>query len=342
MFDKLTQRSISSTIEGSEISSSIFPVGVCAPEFVTGSRKVPNSEILTNFPGRESDEIYHLTGIKNRFWLSEGETLVSIATQASLNALEKSNLKLQDIDYIICATCSPDEYLSPSVACSVLYGLYNKFGEHHIAAVDINAACTGYIYALQQANDYLKDKPNKRVLAITAEAMSKKIDHDDFNTAFLFADAATATIVVGNDYLSTSKAKIRNITLSANGGDPDILSIPLNDTVILKGKQLFMSAVKYMSKSLHQCCQQLGLEFTDLDTIIPHQANQRITSAIEKKLKFNKNSLYSNIENYGNTSSSTIPIAMSESAHRSKPGANVALCAFGGGFTHGTVILEIL
>jgi 2-oxoisovalerate dehydrogenase E1 component len=339
---KLLQKSSSSATVNNSDTGSIFPVGVCAPEFVTGSRCVPNSEILTNFPGRESDEIYNLTGIKSRFWLAEGENLVSISTQASLNALEKSNLKLQDIDYIICATCSPDEYLSPSVACSVLYGLYNKFGEHHIAAVDINAACTGYIYALAQANDYLKDKPNKRVLVITAEAMSKKIDHDDFNTAFLFADAATATVVVGADYLSTSKAKIRNITLSANGGDPDILNIPLNDTVVLKGKQLFMSAVKYMSKSLHQCCQQVGLEFTDLDTIIPHQANQRITSAIEKKLKFNKNSLYSNIENYGNTSSSTIPIAMSESAHRSKQGVNVALCAFGGGFTHGTVILEIL
>ena len=115
-----------------------------------------------------------MTGIKSRFWLEEGQSLVSIATEASIKALENNNLKLQDIDYVICSTCSPDEYFSPSIASNVLHELYKKYGVHHVAAIDINAACTGYLYAIAQANDYLKDKPNKRVLVLTAEAMSIK------------------------------------------------------------------------------------------------------------------------------------------------------------------------
>jgi 2-oxoisovalerate dehydrogenase E1 component len=333
---KSNQNKVTATV------SSNHKVGVCIPEFKTGSRKVMNSELLVNFPDRTDSDIVSLTGIKSRFWLEKDETLVSIATKASINTLQKNNLKLQDIDYIICATCSPDEYISPSMASNVLFELYKKYGEHHILAVDINAACSGYLYALSQANDYLKDKPNKRVLVLTAEAMSKKTNPKDFNTAFIFADAASATIVVGSEYLSEAKAKIKNISLSSIACDPITLNIPIDHSVVLQGKYVFTNAVKYMSKSLYQSCALASLKLQDLSVVIPHQANQRITSAVERRLKLSKNTLYSNIEAYGNTSSSTIPIAMNECINEYSRGNNIALCAFGSGFTYGSILLEII
>jgi 2-oxoisovalerate dehydrogenase E1 component len=172
--------------------------------------------------------------------------------------------------------------------------------------------------------------------------MSSKTNPKDFSSAFIFADAATATVVVGADYLSTATAKINNVSLSSYASDPSILNIPIDDNVVLQGKHVFTTAVRYMSKSLFQCCGQAGLELKDLDLVIPHQANQRITSAIEKRMKLGKDTLFSNIATYGNTSSCTIPIAMSECRGTYSKGDNVALCAFGSGFTYGTILLEAL
>ncbi len=322
----------------------VFPVGMGLPCFKTGSRLVLNDEILKNFPGKSSDDIEQRTGIKQRFWVNDHENIIDITTNLVNVTLEKNNLKLSDIDTIICSTSSPEEYQSPSIACLVLSNLYKTHGEHAIPAYDINAACSGYLYGLQNAKDYLQTRPDKRVLLITAENLSSRMNLHDFDTAFLFGDAATATIIYGNDHINQSIATIDQINLSAIGENGSILNIPLQKSngIKLQGKKLFTIAVKTMALSMHKCCANSGIELTDIDVVIPHQANQRITSAVESRLHLPKNFIFSNIATYGNTSSCTIPIGLAEALHNQKSGAKVGLCSFGGGFTAGAAILTML
>lgn len=229
------------------------------------------------------------------------------------------------------------------MACLVLERLYRVFGKQAVTAYDINAACSGYIYALQNARDFLQTRPGKRALIITAEYVSKHVDTTDFETAFLFGDAATATIVSGNDHLQDAKAVIDEIALTAIAENGDILNIPTGDNewTFMQGKKLFTFAVKTMSMIMHKCCQQNGVALNSVDLVIPHQANQRISNAVEKRLNMTPGTLYSNIARYGNTSSCTIPIALSETLETQKSENRVALCAFGAGFTAAAALLSV-
>ena len=322
------------------------PVGMLEPIFKTGSRLVLNDELLKYFPEKTNDDIESLTGISQRYWLSEGEDIVTLAADSALELLEKNNLHLSDIDAIICATCSPDKYVSPSMACLILNKLYAVYGEQAIQAYDINAACSGYIYAVQQAKDFLQVRPQSRVLLITAEALSDRLNTQDFDTAFLFGDAASSSLLVGNDYINSASAIVNNTHLSSIAEDGSILNIPSvkppEGAIELNGRKLFPYAVKNMSMSIHKCCDDAGISLSEIDLVVPHQANQRISSAIEKRLKMKKGSMYSNIAKYGNTSSCTIPIALSETIGTKNKGDIIALCAFGSGFTSGSALLRKL
>ena len=324
-------------------SGGVYPVGMGLPYFKTGSRLVLNDEIIKNFPDMTSADIEQRTGIKQRFWVSEGESVIDIATDLVNKALADNNLTLGDIDTIICSTSSPEVFQSPSIACLVLSNLYKTHGEHAIPSYDINAACSGYLYGLQNAKDYLQTRPDKRVLLITAENLSSRMNSHDFDTAFLFGDGATATIIYGNDYIEQSIATIDQINLSAIGESGAVLNLPVkkSDGITLQGKKLFSIAVKTMAISMHKCCASSGIELTDIDVVIPHQANQRITSAVEARLHLPKDFIFSNIATYGNTSSCTIPIGLAEVLPTEKSGAKVGLCAFGGGFTAGAAILTM-
>jgi 2-oxoisovalerate dehydrogenase E1 component len=325
------------------ISGGIFPVGMGMPYFKTGSRRVFNDEILKNFPDKNSSDIEQRTGIKQRYWLAQDENIVDIATNVVNEALANNNLKLSDINTIICSTSSPEEYQSPSMACLILSKLYATHGEHAIPAYDINAACSGYLYGLQNAKDYLQTRPDERVLLITAESLSSRIDLHNFETAFLFGDAATVTILYGNNHIEQSIATVDQINLSAIGEDGAVLNLPVNkaDGITLQGKKLFTIAVKTMSLSMHKCCSNSGIELTDIDVVVPHQANQRITSAVEHRLKLPKDFIFSNIATYGNTSSCTIPIGLAEVLPNEKNANKIGLCAFGGGFTAGAALLTM-
>jgi 2-oxoisovalerate dehydrogenase E1 component len=329
------------TIEQKNINSGAFPVGMTTPTFKTGSRQVANAEILKKFPEYTTDDIIKRTGIENRYWLSPNESILDIAVQSVTAALDANKLKLSDINLIICATCSPEQYQSPSLACLILERLYHIYGEHAIPAYDLNAACSGYIYAMQSAKDYLQTRPSERVLLITAESLSNRINHNDFDTAFLFGDAATTTILLGNNYINQSKLVLGNIHLSSVAENGDVLNIPINQTngITLQGKRLFTFAVKTMASVMNKCCQKENTDLASMDLVIPHQANQRIIAAVERQLNLPAGLLHSNIANYGNTSSSTIPIALAETLPNVKKGQHVALCAFGAGFTSGAALL---
>ena len=169
------------------------------------------------------------------------------------------------------------------------------------------------------------------------------VDLKNFDTAFLFGDAATVTILYGNNHIEKSVATVDQINLSAIGENGSVLNLPVKKStgINLQGKKLFTIAVKTMSLSMHKCCSNSGIQLTDMDVVVPHQANQRITYAVEHRLKLPKDFIFSNIATYGNTSACTITIGLAEVLPDEKSGARVGLCAFGGGFTAGAALLTM-
>lgn len=337
--------SITSTEDSAENSQvKLGRVGISRPQFRSGSLVIKNEEILDKFPEFTNDDIIQRTGITQRHWLDKNESIIDLAAEAAEDALTKQNLRLQDIDLIICATCSPEQLQSPSISCLVLEKLTQKYGQANMPAYDLNAACSGYLYALQNAQDFLRTRPNARVMLITAEALSSRVRPDDFETAFLFADAATVTIVAGENHIDECEAELRQVYIGSDAEDGTILNIPvdINAGITMQGKKLFPVAVKTMAMAIHKCCQQANFDVSNINLAVPHQANQRILSAVESRLKLPKGIMFSNIANYGNTSSCTIPIALHEALAEDKYQLNIALCAFGAGFTAGAALLTLL
>ena len=322
----------------------ISRVGVSRPQFRSGSKIILNEEILHKFPEVTNADIIQRTGITQRHYLAENETILDLVVESANEALKKLDLTLQDIDLVVCATCSPEKLQSPSVACLVVERLSQIYGKCTMPAYDVNAACSGYIYGLQIAEDFLKTRPSCRVMLITAEALSSRISPEDFETAFLFADAATATILSGEDYINEGEAELRQVYIGSDPESGEILNIPVNidDGIVMQGKKLFPIAVKTMATAIHKCCQLAQLDVSEINLAVPHQANQRILSAVESRLKLPKGIMFSNIANYGNTSSCTIPIALNEALSEDKKQINIALCAFGAGFTTGAALLKLL
>lgn len=319
----------------------IHEVGLSNPVFLTGSRRVANDEILAGFPDYTVEDIVRRTGIGQRFWLAQHESIIDIAALAVKRAFENKQVSLRDIDLIICATCTPEVYQSPSMACLIMEKLYANYGEERIPAYDINAACSGYIYALQNAKDYLHTRPEAMVLVITAENMSARIKKTDFTTAFIFGDAVSATILYGSAYMNKADARLDQTYISALAENGSVVNIPadINTGIHMQGKKLFTVAVKNMAQALRTCCSMGGIGLEQLDLVVPHQANQRILDAVGNRLGIRKGAVYSNIEHYANTSSCTIPIALSETLLQQKPANIIALCAFGGGFTYASALL---
>lgn len=326
------------------VTQGLNSVGIGQSFYKTGSKKVANKDILVDFVGYTSEDIIQRTGIESRYWLDKNESIVDIAAAIAHEALIANNLKLSNIDKIICATCTTEKYQSPSMGCLILNKLYDIYGEQHIAAYDINAACSGFVFALQNAKDYLQSRPNERVLLITAENLTSRVNKDDFATVFLFADAASATIISGANHLSESKATIDEVYLTSVAEDGAILNIPNQKFlgIHLSGNKVFPLAVKTMTGVLRKCCQLADITLDDLNLIVPHQANQRISNAIEQRVGLPQGVMFSNIAEFGNTSSSTIPIGLAQSLMSRKVGEKIALCAFGGGFTAGAAVLSII
>ena len=326
---------------------SLGAVGITQPVFQTGGQEIDNATLLDQFPDVSNDDIVARTGIQKRFWLAENETLLDLTTDVAEKALQNSGLTLQDIDMVLCATCSPEKYLSPSLACLTFERLCQRYETNHRApALDINAACSGYLYALQTAQDYLATRPDQRILLITGESLSRRLRKDDFATAFLFGDGATATIVQGQDHLKDCVATIDGLTLSNIPDDGSTLNVPAETIpaeigITLKGQKLFTLAVKNMATLVKKCCQDNDVDLQSVDLVIPHQANQRISDAVQKRLNLPA-VMYSNIAKFGNTSSCTIPIGLADTLSHYQSGQRVALCAFGAGLTAGAGLLKIL
>ncbi|HEX3997660.1 MAG TPA: beta-ketoacyl-ACP synthase 3 [Pirellulales bacterium] len=319
-------------------------VAMSAPYAARGSRLVTNAELAPRFPGKTAEDIVRGTGIHARPWLGEGQTMLAMAMQAVQAAIAGEGIKPHDIDLIICSTSTPP-FATPTTACLVLNEL-SKLGESlEIPAYDLSAACSGYLYAMASAHDFLRAKPNGIALVLTAEAMSRVVDPADFDSAILFGDAASATILYGQENVGGSRAMVRRPVLSGKGEDGSLLSVPSagwGGYLKMNGKKVFAEAVKQMVAILKRACAEAGIQISDLSLVVPHQANARIVEAVRQRAGISVDRMVNDIGQSGNTSSSTIPLCLADLLVKQPAGGKIGLCAFGAGLTMGAAIVELL
>ena len=296
-----------------------------------------------------SDEwITTRTGIKQRRKAAPGEYTSQFATRASREALERAGMDPMEIDLILCATVTPDQIL-PSTACLI----QAQLGAHKAAAMDIVAACSGFLYGLSLADAMIRGGQVKNVLVIGAEILTRYVDYTDRATCVLFGDGAGAAVVGPTDGdRGILASKIRSDgryeeQLYAPGGGTKggftAETIARGDHFFkMKGHEVFKVAVRSMSEISKDVLCQANLKTEDVDLFIPHQANQRITDAVSNMLGVDQSHVYSNIAMHGNTSSASIPIGLDEcvEAGRVKTGDIVLLSSFGGGFTWGSLVMR--
>lgn len=320
-------------------------------EIIAFKSFVPEKIITNDDLGKivdTSDEwIKPRTGISQRR-ISVKENTSDMCVEAAKKIFTETNILAEDIDLIIVATITPD-YLSPSTACIVQH----KIGASKAFAFDINAACSGFIYALSVADKYIKSGVYKNVLIFGADVMSKITDWTDRSTCVLFGDGAGAALISASE---TSNSVIAEDIHSdgdgwqaITGGELQVENywtkpeIENNKYLQMNGKDVFSFATKKVPKSITEALNKTDLTFEDIKYIIPHQANSRIVDVIAKKLKLSIDKFYLNIDKFGNTSAASIPIAISEMLEEKllKKGDTVIITGFGAGLTWGTSIIKI-
>lgn len=302
---------------------------------------VDNLHFLVRHPNKSAEEIIRHTGIESRRWVDTDQSLFNLGLEAAAGVLSKRGLDLSQIDLLICATTTPD-IATPSLACRLAHGLMPG---QECPGYDISAACSGYIYGLRAAYDFLRGRPNGRVLLVTAEVLSRLTDPDDYDTAILFGDGATATLIENcpADDHGVPGWNLFQPFISATGEDGSVLAVPLAATgqyIKMQGRVVFQQAVKKMAMSLHGACEAAGVQLDDIGAIIPHQANDRILDALRRRLKIAPERVLGNIRVFGNTSSCSIPYCLEENWQQFTSTERVALVAFGGGFTYGAAVLQ--
>ena len=296
-----------------------------------------------------SDEwITTRTGIKQRRKAGPGEYTSMFAVRAGREAIERARLDPSDIDLLICATVTPDQIL-PSTGCII----QAELGCNNAAAMDVVAACSGFLYGLSLADSMIRTGQSKYALVIGAEILTQYVDYTDRQTCVLFGDGAGAAVigsVEGNRGILAAKIKsdgrYEEQLFSPGGGTrrrPTAETLAAGDHFFkMKGNELFKVAVRSMAEISRDVLESAGLSANDVDLVIPHQANQRITEAVASKLNVDMSKVYSNIAVHGNTSSASIPIALDECVEtgRVNEGDVVLLTSFGGGVTWGSVLMR--
>lgn len=296
-----------------------------------------------------SDEwIVTRTGIRERRIAGPSDTTASMATVAARQALDRAGLTSQDIDLLIVATSSPDQWM-PSAACVV----QTQLGAVRAAPMDVNAACSGFVYGLAVGAQFVQARTSKAALVIGSDTLTRYLNYNDRNTCILFGDGAGAVVLQPSE----ERTGVLSIDLGALPGTGDLLEIPgggsahpaTHETIeqnlhfmTMQGREVFKYAVRAMGDSSLKVIAEAGLTPDQIALMIPHQANIRIMEALAKRMDLSMDRVYVNIDRYGNTSAATIPIAICEAYDegRLQDGDLVALTAFGGGLTWGSAVLQ--
>ena len=293
-----------------------------------------------------SDEwIVQRTGIRQRYIAGEGETTASLGEMAARQALERAQLTPADIDLIVCATSTPDNTF-PATAVNI----QNRLGMHHGAAFDLQAVCSGFVFAVTTADSYIRAGLARRVLVIGAETFSRILDWEDRTTCVLFGDGAGAIVLEAAEGDGTVTDRgILTAHLRSDGQHREKLYVdggPSTTGTVghlrMEGREVFKHAVGMITDVIEAAYEATGLSSDDIDWFVPHQANRRIIDASAKKLGIADKKVVITVDQHGNTSAASIPLALNAAASdgRIKAGQLVLLEAMGGGFTWGSVLIR--
>ncbi len=316
---------------------------------IAGTGRYLPEKVLTNFDFEKivdtTDEwIRTRTGVERRHHVADDETTSDMCVEAAKVAIDDAGIDVSDIDFILVGTTSPD-LIFPNVATLVQH----RLGIPPCPAFSLEAACTGFIYALTTADKFIKAGEATCVLVIGAECVSKLINWADRNTCVLFGDGAGAVIVKPSD-----EPGIIGTHLGADGQYKDLLYYPAGASknlaiagtddaaIIMQGNEVFKVAVKTLANVATQALESAGIGLSELDWLIPHQANIRIIQATAKRLGLSMDKIVLTIQDHGNTSAASVPMALDVSVRdgRVQRGQLVLLEAFGGGFTWGSVLMR--
>jgi 3-oxoacyl-[acyl-carrier-protein] synthase III len=302
---------------------------------------VSNNALIQRGVDTNDEWIVTRTGIKSRHLAEAGCASSDLALEASHRALASAGINAEELDLIILATTTPD-FIFPSTACL----LQAKLGNHVAMAFDVQAVCSGFVYAFTIADKFIRSGSHKKVLVVGAEVFSRILDWDDRATCVLFGDGAGAVVLEASD-----KPGIIATAAHADGSHHGILSVPGNISggkvfgdpfLRMDGPAVFKFAVRVLSEVANECLETAGLASTEVDWLIPHQANTRIIESTAKKLGISMDKVVVTVDRHGNTSSASIPLALDAAVRdgRVQRGQKIMLEGVGGGFTWGAVLLE--
>ncbi len=323
---------------------------------ITGTGSYLPEQVITNFDLEKlvdtSDEwIRQRTGIRERRIAEDDEATSDLCVRAARWAIKNANINPLDIQMILVATVTPDTFF-PSTACYVQKGI----GAKHASAMDISAACAGFLYGLDIADGLIRSGRYDTILVVGGEIFNKIVDWSDRGTCVLFGDGAGAAVVQATDEPKGILASY--IGSDGDYADIDLLGIPAGgsrmpvtqkaidqklDKIQMNGREVFKLGVRLMPEAAHRVLRQANVSVKDIDLLIPHQANLRIIEAVGDRLGVPREKVYINVDKYGNTSAATVIIALDEAIRegRAKPGDLLLLVTFGAGLTWGSTLLQL-
>ena len=320
------------------INTVIRGVGMYLPN------KILTNNDISEFVETSHEWIYERTGIKQRHIAAEDQMTSDLAYQAALDAIQDANVSATEIDLIILATSTPDQVF-PSTAVKLQDLLNIRSG----AAFDIHAVCSGFIYALSMADNFIKSGKYKKILVVGSEVYSRILDWKDRSTCVLFGDAAGAFILEGQEKDAINTGIIESIIRSDGqyrsklycDGGPS-MKISSECFINMDGKEVYKHAVEKQTLIVEDLLDSLGINIDAIDWFVPHQANLRILQTTAKKLKLKEEKIIVTVDRHANTSSASIPVAMATAIkeHKIKRGDMLLLEAFGAGFTWGAILLR--
>lgn len=306
--------------------------------------KVITNKDLEKVMDTTDEWIRDRTGIKRRHVVVEGETTSSIGVEAAKRALADAGLSVDDVDLIVLGTCTPDK-IFPSTACII----QRKLGIRNCPAFDVSAVCSGFVYALDVANRFIKTGGAKTALVIGAETLSRIVNWEDRGTAVLFGDGAGCVVLTASD-----EPGILATHIHADGQYEELLHVPYGVSagyeqtlagrafIEMNGNAVFKRAVATFDAIARETVADLDGDLNDIDWFVPHQANMRIIKAAAKKLGMPMERVIATVDEHANTSSASIPLALDQAVRdgKIKRGETLMFAAFGGGFTWGSTMLK--
>jgi 3-oxoacyl-[acyl-carrier-protein] synthase-3 len=300
--------------------------------------KVLTNQDLEHIVDTTDQWIRERTGIEERHIAADGETTCDLAEQAARKAMDAAGVGPSEIDLIIVATTTPDRVF-PSTACL----LQDRLDIHGGAAFDIQAVCTGFVYALGVADKFIRTGAARRALVVGAETLSRIVDWTDRGTCVLFGDGAGAVVIEASD-----EPGILSTHLHADGQYNELLNVPGGTSqdgrrfIEMRGNEVFKVAVNTLGRIVDETLEANGLQKSDIDWLVPHQANTRIIAATARKLGMSMERVVLTVGTHGNTSAASVPLALDVAVRdgRIQRGETILLEAFGGGFTWGSALIK--